>query len=285
MRQERIALAKAEENPTVLVRLISEILADDQIASMQTADGPGYREPIPRYLSRRFDKVLAHADPHAIRTAGRNNSENPTARETPLEHLRWARQWPFAKDRVSSLMTRAVELSNQGNYSDALLFCDEVLDTTKLDSRNRLAALLMLEKLYGSLDLERSRSQVLDELAISFGNDALDGSTSVAQYVAAERKKVTIPPLIVGFMPAWVTRDPDTQLIVPRRSPPSDRLAGAVVIGDTRGTGQPTDHPPNDETTIRYCRLGNRHNRMELRIKGLLRHRLAFQRRLVVCRE
>ena len=262
VRREQIALAEADNNPAILTSLLNELLADEELVTAQASDNPGYRLPVRRYLRQQYEKVLLPAHATKMSLAKHVSSASPTSPPTTQQLLQSARQLPFAADRVPFLFARAQEYSNKGNFSDALLLCDEILDTPELEPARRLDTLLAVEKLYGSLELERSRSQILDELALSFGNDSVDPSTSVAQYVAAERKEIAAPPFQGHYRPAWITRDGSQHVVIPEGLPPSDRLAGVVVM----------DAEADGKSGIRYCRMVTGATEWRADCRGQLEH-------------
>lgn len=245
--QQKIALAEIlsangdDGSKNELAKTLSEILADDAVREFLITDSRGHRECVRDYLMHRFQSTVASEDLSVLWNKEASNAQGISA--THL--LRFVRQHPFAKDRASFLSAKLQESMNGQHYSDALQISDEILSTRDLDASQRLTTMLAVERIYGSLELERSRLQILDELSDTFGNSAFNASTSVAQYVASTSKTLNnrVTPLLT---PKWTLQDSASELVIPQGDAPSPRLAGVVVLDASVG-----DSP----STIRYCRL------------------------------
>lgn len=246
--QQKIALAEAASNngddasKNLLVTTLDEILADESMDEFLVTDLQGHRESVPIYLGTKFKGSVVGDDLSTLWDKTVSKDQEPSA----LQLLRFVRQHPFAKDRVSFLSSKLDESVNNQRYGDALQISDELLSTLNLNSSERLSALLAVEGIYRSLDLERSRSQILGELSTTFGSSAFNASTSVAQYVASTSKTL-IHRDTMPLIPRWTKQDTTSQLIVPEGDAPSRRLAGVAVFQSSR---------ENDLVTLQYCRLG-----------------------------
>ncbi|MBX9654313.1 PQQ-binding-like beta-propeller repeat protein [bacterium] len=245
--QQKLALAETvstkggDASKSSLLTTLDEILADESMGDFLITDTQGHRECVRDYLTNKYQRSVISDDLSILW----NKTPSDDQKLSAFQLLRFVRQHPFAKDRVPFLSSRLQETIKSQQYSDALQIGDEILSAHDLDSSQRLTTLLAVESIYRSLELERSRSQILAELSTTFGSSAFDPSTSVAQYVASTSKSTNrrgTQPLT----PKWTMKSGVSQLIVPEGDAPSRRLAGVAVLQSSR---------ENDLVTLQYCRL------------------------------